>query len=809
MAGYFTNFSDETVGVAPSDWSILFGTGRTITIVDNSANGHGKCLRVEGTGNPANYGMVKYDPIDSDPDRKDFELLALVRDLDGYAAVAARGQANSSALVCGMKPGPDAEYGGSLSAGVLNQKAEATTNYRGTDWFWIRVRQADGVDGSPFGVQYKTWPEGTEEPFEHSTWSETVAVSAGAIGFLLETGRNSQLEVAVFSVTTGVGAGRARSVNANNAMSLCRFLLNEAESGTAPTTAADDTGHGNDLTLDYSSGDLEWTSVPAGRGLDFLAPPITSNSAIARLDNIVANGNLGTELDGENTFWFAMVLSNIAGHSYGCRLFAIGTSSGNTDISIIKEATDLWAVRFDNESGGSGHLAKFYFDPGDTNPHTLVIQIDMDELGPGSRIRIMIDGEYRSISQSNFAATDVLGRINSPDRILSLGNRGSLNRNVQGQIFYAEMGKGVLTEEQLESIHTQLLADNDSAWLVASGPEPVALDGVAEQASSLDGSLVLGLPKAGVASTLAEALGALSISVPVAGTSSSLSEAEGVLRVVNELALAGAVEQPSSAGGRLVVGVLLGGLVYSDSAAYGRVSVATPMAGTVDQASFIGGALQTIGALSGTSTTHTEATGTMGVSIPLAGSSSTLSQFLATLETQIASALTGVVEQSSVLEGSLSLATPLAGVANTISEVVGFLVPDDADLHGLVETDSVLEAALRIGLPLRGVAEQETITEPGTFSIALPLGGVSTTSSRVEAARLILNPRLNPRPIQTGTLVRGTLAVPTSNSTGWLTASDIFLHNEYWESLEISRMAASDIFLGASLQVEFIFIRPE
>jgi len=468
MAGYFTDFSDETVGQSPADWSVLFGTGRSITIVDNTANGHGKCLRINGTGNPANYGMVKYDPVDADAGRADFELLALVRDLDGYANVAARMESDVTGLVYGMSPDPDKEQGRIFQAGAETSRAVNVGQYQGTGWFWVRLRGAGGVETDSTTLYFKAWPEGSEEPNGSNSWGEFSISDPGAIGFFLQTGRNSQVEVAVFSLTTGVGAGRARSVNASNATSLCRFLLSEASSGTAPTTTADDTGNGNDLTLDYNNA-LEWTSIASGKGLDFTNSPSVSNSGIARLDNIVANGNLGAELDGEKTFWFAMVLANIVGHPNGMRLFAIGTSSGNTDISIVKEENDLWVVRFDNESGGTGHTASFYYNPGDTDPHTLVIQIDMDELGSESRIRVMTDGQYRSIAGSNYGSSDVLGRINNTNRILSLGNRGSLNRNVQGQIYYAEMGKGVLTEEQLESIHLDLIANNDTGWLIPVG----------------------------------------------------------------------------------------------------------------------------------------------------------------------------------------------------------------------------------------------------------------------------------------------------------------------------------------------------
>ena len=72
------------------------------------------------------------------------------------------------------------------------------------------------------------------------------------------------------------------------ASSIARWLLDEASSGTTPTECADDQSS-NTLTIDYSSGDANWTSVAAGNGLDFTASAGATDAAVA-----IISGHLTT-----------------------------------------------------------------------------------------------------------------------------------------------------------------------------------------------------------------------------------------------------------------------------------------------------------------------------------------------------------------------------------------------------------------------------------------------------------------------------------------------------------------------------------
>lgn len=256
---------------------------------------------------------------------------------------------------------------------------------------------------------------------------------------------------------------------------VARYLLDEASTGTTPTTCADDTGNGNTLTIDYSSGDLQWTSITEGNGLDFLAASVTNATAVCILNDVATNGSVGAALDGATQVWFAMSIGNIAGHSSGARLFAVGTDSGNTDVSVIKEESDIWHVRWDMETGGDNFQSEQIFHTAKAH-ETLIVQIDTTQASRADALQFYIDGSAITAQfTTSYVQNAALGNVNSTDRNLTLGNRGDTNRNVQGQIYYAEMGTGVLTAQEVSDLHTNLIADNDSDPL-ASGGADHALD---------------------------------------------------------------------------------------------------------------------------------------------------------------------------------------------------------------------------------------------------------------------------------------------------------------------------------------------
>ncbi len=246
---------------------------------------------------------------------------------------------------------------------------------------------------------------------------------------------------------------------------IARYLLDEASSGTSPTTVADDTGNDNGLTIDYSSGDAAWNSESGGNGLDFTAAIETTDSAIAELADIVNNGNLGSSFDGatELSMIVRVTIDNSSGD--GSRIFGIGTSSGNGDIAIVGGGTTL-NVRFDSEDDG----VEVTYTGVPSGITTIAVVIDSTDGTAADRIRTHLDGSATPLTAASGVLTQnvAMDDINNTSRSAYIGNRPSQNRNIDGKVWYAEIGTGQLTTTEIADAHTALSSDHDSDWAAAA-----------------------------------------------------------------------------------------------------------------------------------------------------------------------------------------------------------------------------------------------------------------------------------------------------------------------------------------------------
>lgn len=255
-------------------------------------------------------------------------------------------------------------------------------------------------------------------------------------------------------------------------VSVARWLLDEASSGTGPATVGDDQGS-NDLTIDYSSGDAAWTSIGAGNGLDFTAAPGTANTAIAELDDIAGNGNIGSSLDGATTVSLLLVVDIDAGDSTGSRLFAIGTDTGNGDFAVTISDTQM-GIRWDVESGGAGSTVFYNIPSGVT---VIAVIVDTTEAVNTDRVKVYFDNSLETKISGDISLNVAIDAVNDSTRSASIGNRPSLNRNVDGKVYYAELFTGALTPTEISDSSTALAAGNDANWVSVSTPSITNVNG--------------------------------------------------------------------------------------------------------------------------------------------------------------------------------------------------------------------------------------------------------------------------------------------------------------------------------------------
>lgn len=247
-----------------------------------------------------------------------------------------------------------------------------------------------------------------------------------------------------------------------SAVSIARHLLSEASSGTAPTVAADD-ANSNDLAIDYGGGDAVWTSIPSGNGLDYTAPVLTANTAIMTLSDIANNGNIGSSFpDGTKELSYIICCDIDIGNNSGPRLIQIGTNNGDGDFAIATRVSN-WLFRWSKQSGGSDIVYPVPSGGYGTGAVTVHVVINSAKANAADRIKVYYDKVLQTAISGTIALNESIDLDNSSYNF-SLGNRETLDRNINGKIYYSELFTGVLTDQQVIDSYDAIIVDNDSNW---------------------------------------------------------------------------------------------------------------------------------------------------------------------------------------------------------------------------------------------------------------------------------------------------------------------------------------------------------
>lgn len=251
--------------------------------------------------------------------------------------------------------------------------------------------------------------------------------------------------------------------NDSKRVTLARWLLDEAATGTTPNTAQD-SENANHLSIDFKT-DAYWDEYSSGKGINFNAPVGRSNTPLAVLQDIAGNGNIGTSLQGATGLSLLLSVDIDGGASNASRIFAIGTDSGDGDFAVVHR-TDALGIRWDQESGGSNSAANEVRFPslkglGET---VVAVVIDSTQAVATERVKVWYNGIAQAPTNSAvIAQNSALDQVNTANRSVSLGNRADGNRGINGRIFYAELSTGRLTDTEIADSHTLVLADNDSS----------------------------------------------------------------------------------------------------------------------------------------------------------------------------------------------------------------------------------------------------------------------------------------------------------------------------------------------------------
>lgn len=202
MAIYFTDFSEYTTGVQPSDWTERWvTTDSTWTKEDDGGTGALGGARLQHVATVDGRRLLSWDDIDADADRDNSEVLARVRSNSTSAAqntIVIRGSG-----AAGSENGYQIRFRDGTALDLFKLVAGVATQI-GTDipftwiaqkWYWVRFR----VNGSDLKI--KVWDGDHEQ--EPAAWNrettDTAITGDGWVGFgaFESTGTRSYDDIAI------------------------------------------------------------------------------------------------------------------------------------------------------------------------------------------------------------------------------------------------------------------------------------------------------------------------------------------------------------------------------------------------------------------------------------------------------------------------------------------------------------------------------------------------------------------------------------------------------------------------------------
>lgn len=329
------------------------------------------------------------------------------------------------------------------------------------------------------------------------------------------------------------------------------------------------------------------------------------------------------------------------------------------------------------------------------------------------------------------------------------------------------------------------------------------------QASEATGKLTLGLHLSGSAEQGASIFADIQAQSRIAGISAQEAEVLGTIKLQTGQQFAGVSQQDSEAVGALGVAISLSATSTTTSEFLGSLGLAQeiPLSGSSQQASEASAFLiKESGSFTAVSDQDSDAAGSLGIGLRISGLSAQSSQFETSFIT-LGLSLSTVSSQSSQVTAKLNQGIRIKGESKQGSSVVGAPGSPDRLIGSILFFSEVENAPLRFAGQLISASEQASEVV-GTLKYNKVFSGLVAQETSI-AGKLKVAVHLQGLPVNWTSQVQAQLIVPALNSTGWLTASDIFLHNSYYESLTVSRITASDIALRPSLNAASIKLKPE
>lgn len=243
---------------------------------------------------------------------------------------------------------------------------------------------------------------------------------------------------------------------------ICRYPLDEAASGTTPTSALDISGNGYHLTtINYGSSTMAYTEASGNRGL--ISSSASGNHRASRAIDNTADA-LRTAMAGTQVATLELVINLGAGNASGGRIAVITDRAGGTGQFGLRNNSDAdnWSFVFNGTGFNLGVAGTTGLTLG--NRHVLQIVLDTTQATQNDRVRICVNGGSFVQVSNSITQNATLTMGSDLDWIL-LNRQDGANfaRSVDGTLFYVALYAAALTLGQCQNNNTDLAADDDPA----------------------------------------------------------------------------------------------------------------------------------------------------------------------------------------------------------------------------------------------------------------------------------------------------------------------------------------------------------
>lgn len=253
--------------------------------------------------------------------------------------------------------------------------------------------------------------------------------------------------------TTGddSSSGGPPAVMSDNGL-IARYYLDEATSGEGPRSAADSAPDPIPLTMNYNSGQPEWTGPAADQtGLVWTMHSSTGYAAFGDVDQTKFEDAMETP-GLESTIEVVVQIDDVGIADEPSRVFWIGDNQDTGTLALL-------AGQFGLGLGYEDSLRTTWPMPA-AGRHVIHLVVDV-MAADGSRTRLFVDGvEVAPGGLDEMNQGDALSVTNGEH--VHIGNTLSEGRSIEGIIFYAGLYNAALTEPEIAGNAAVLLASDDS-----------------------------------------------------------------------------------------------------------------------------------------------------------------------------------------------------------------------------------------------------------------------------------------------------------------------------------------------------------